>query len=79
MSGIRACIQDPPQLNAGWETAARKDAGLDTRQIMAIALEIRSDDRFDLIHAMRIVKVGNPAHEATFRAISATGSICWLP
>jgi CubicO group peptidase (beta-lactamase class C family) len=56
----------PLQLNDGWETAALNEVGLDTQKIMAITQEIRSDDRFDLIHSMLIVKDGKLVHEAYF-------------
>ena len=54
----------PIQLNDGWEVAGLNEVGLVVKRIMEITNEIRSDDRFDLIHSMLIVKNGKLAHEA---------------
>jgi len=56
----------PIQLNDGWKVASLEDVGIDRAAIEGITSEVRSEERFDGIHSMLIVKNGKLVHEAYF-------------
>ena len=56
----------PIELNDVWEVASLESVGIDTGKIEAITYEIQTDNKFELIYSMLIVKDGKLVHEAYF-------------
>jgi CubicO group peptidase (beta-lactamase class C family) len=54
----------PRQLNDGWEVSSLSDQGIDTKKIEYITNQILTEDRFENVLSMLIVKNGRLVHEA---------------
>lgn len=58
----------PEKLDDGWEVASLKSVGIDTSQVEDLTGQIRTDEKFENMRSMLIVKNGNlPLYSRPFR------------